>query len=192
MPNAPPGAGYQVFFPGVAKDPAFLATAVLVATGHLLTVRKAPVSQNTIRCIYELRDFVIRTINKAIQDPERALSISLLAAVLIIASNEALQGSPANYHIHMKGLVKMINLRGGLSRLNDEQPYMREFIIWQDTNVATIMGCKPYHLLADGAEEAPSVVPDTQLWTAIDSVPKPDTADTAEDDTGDVGEGISG
>lgn len=180
MPNAPPGSGYQFFFPGVAKDPAFLATAVLVATGHLLTVRGAPVSQNTISSIYELRNFVIRTINTAIQDPTRALSISLLAAVLIIASNEALQGSAENYHIHMKGLVKMINLRGGLSRLNDEQQFMREFIIWQDTNVATVMGCRPYHLLADGADEAPSVVPDTQLWTAIDSVPKPDTAGTAE------------
>lgn len=172
MPDMPPGSGYEILVPRISKDPALLATAILIAAGHLLAIRRAPMSQDTMRCIYELRDFVIHSINEAIQDPERAVSNPLLVAILIVASHEGLQGSAKNYHIHMQGLLRMINLRGGLSKLNESQPYFREYIVWQDTNVAAIMGCKPYHLLADGSAGAPTVKPDSRMWLLLDAVKK--------------------
>lgn len=53
-------------------------------------------------------------------------------------------GSTENFHVHMRGLVQMINLRGGLSRLNETQKLFEEYIVWQETNVSAIMQCEPY------------------------------------------------
>lgn len=171
MRDLEPGSGAETLIPGISKDPALIATAVLIAAGHMLAIRNAPMSQNISRCIYELRNFVIAHLNSAIQDPERAISDPLLVAVLILATHEGFQGSVDNYHIHMRGLIQMINMRGGLHKLDESQPYIKKLIIWQDTNVATIMKCKPYYFSAKNSAEAPTVTPNPRLWLLMDAVP---------------------
>lgn len=92
------------------------------------------------RCIWELRSFVTRTINEALRDPERGTCDALIGAVLILAKHEGLQGKADSYHIHMRGLVQMINLRGGLVSLNRRQKYLESMVNWQDANVSAVMG----------------------------------------------------
>jgi hypothetical protein len=65
----------------------------------------------------------------------------------------------------MRGLVQMINLRGGLSRLNESQKFLEEYIIWQDTNVCAIMGCEPYWKQTENQTPGlPSVSPYPAMW----------------------------
>jgi hypothetical protein len=74
-------------------------------------------------------------------------------------------GYRENFHVHMRGLVQMINLRGGLSRLNDAQRYLERFVRWQDTHVSAIMGCEPYWKQANNPTEGlPTVQPNPRLW----------------------------
>lgn len=169
MPDLGPNSGAHTMLPKIFKDPALLSTAALIATGHMLSIRNVAMTSNVARCIFELRRCVFNQINAALRDPKRAMSDPLIVTVLIIASHEGLQGSAENYHIHMQGLVRMINLRGGLTNLNNDQQYMKELVIWQDTNVATILGCKPYHKLTDNSSDAPTVEPNPRLWLLKDS-----------------------
>lgn len=74
-------------------------------------------------------------------------------------------GSHENFHVHMRGLIQMINLRGGLAPLNDTQKYLEAFIIWQDTNVSTIMKCEPYWKQAKNhTKELPEVKPNPMMY----------------------------
>jgi hypothetical protein len=66
----------------------------------------------------------------------------------------------------MRGLVQMINLRGGLSRLNETQKWLEEYVRWQDTNVSTIMGCaEPYWKQTKNQTEGlPEVKANPAMW----------------------------
>lgn len=168
MPDRPPRYGYTTMITGVAQDPAFVAVAALISAGHILSIRNSPMSQVVAQGVGRLRSLVLNTINTALRDPKRACSDPLLCAVLIMATHEGLQGSTQSYHIHMKGLVQMINMRGGLDGVNDVQPFVSSLIAWQDTNVSTILGIPPYHKLARGAENAPVVKPNPMMWLLRD------------------------
>lgn len=196
MPELERGAGYETLISRVARDPALVAAAVLIATGHILAVRNTAMSRSIARCIFGLKSFVLNTVNEALRDPERATSDPLICAILILAGHEGLQGKPLsperfqntgcallksrsqgralagsseNFHIHMRGLVQMINLRGGLSRLNETQKYLEAFVIWQDTNVSAILRCEPYWKLAENhTKELPSVTPNPAMWLLKD------------------------
>ena len=122
------------------------------------------------RCIWELRSFVTRTINEALQDPERGTCDALIGAVLILATHEGLQGKANSYHIHMRGLVQMINLRGGLVSLNRRQKYLESMVKWQDANVSAVMGNKQtYYSLCDHpSTDLPEVTPCPALWPLTD------------------------
>lgn len=92
MPTAPAGTGYGILTSAVAQDPAMVATAVLVAAGHILSIRDNGMSGNVARWIFELKSFVLNVVNEALRDPERATSDVLVCAVLILAGHEGLQG----------------------------------------------------------------------------------------------------
>jgi hypothetical protein len=92
MPTHPRGTGYETLTSRIIRDPALVGTAVLVATGHILSIRNTAMSRNVARCIFELKSFVLSVVNEALRDPQRACSDPLICAVLILASHEGLQG----------------------------------------------------------------------------------------------------
>ncbi|KJY01832.1 hypothetical protein TI39_contig278g00065 [Zymoseptoria brevis] len=165
MPSAPAGTGYQTLTSRIIDDPALVGTAVLVAAGHILSIRNTTMSINVARCIFELKHFVLNIVNEALRDPSRATSDALICAVLILASHEGLQGSTASFHVHMRGLVGMINLRGGLSQINSNQKFLERYVIWQDTNVCAVMRCEPYwSRTVRHTEGLQEVKPDPAMW----------------------------
>jgi hypothetical protein len=62
----------------------------------------------------------MRAINSALEDPTRATSDHIIIAVLLLATCEALHGLRESYPVHMRGLMEMINHRGGLRCLGFE------------------------------------------------------------------------
>jgi hypothetical protein len=97
MPKLPRGAGYEELTSKIARDPALVGTAVLVATGHILSIRDTTMSQSVARCIFALKSFVLKVVNEALRDPARATSDPLVCAVLILASHEGLQGEQCHH-----------------------------------------------------------------------------------------------
>ncbi|USW57054.1 Putative fungal transcription factor [Septoria linicola] len=169
MPEHKRGYGYETLISRIARDPALVSAAVLIATGHILSVRNSGMSGNIARCIFESKNFVLNTVNEALRDPTRATTDPLVCAILILASHEGLQGKHENYHIHMTGLVQMINMRGGLSVLNETQKSLEAFIIWQDTNVAAVAGCEPYYKqTVNRTEGLPVVKANPLMWLLKD------------------------
>lgn len=175
MADRPPRYGYRTLITTIPQDPALVAVSSLNSASHILAVRSAPISQYlynrsdsvsqlVTHCIGRLRGLALDRINAALGDPKRACSDPLICAVLLMAAHEGLQGSRQNYDIHMKGLIQMINLRGGLSAINDSKPFLGPFIAWQDTNIATILRTPLYHKMALGAELAPVVTPNPMAF----------------------------
>lgn len=73
-----------------------------------------------IHHVLELRGYVLRRINQALEDQSRATSDAMLAAVLLLATFEALHGLVGVYPVHMMGLMDMVNQRGGFQALGCE------------------------------------------------------------------------
>jgi hypothetical protein len=93
--------------------------------------------------ILHLKGFVIMAVNHALEDPIRSCSDQLIFAVANLAIFEAVFGSPDVYHVHMRGLSRMLRLRGGLPRLGFDG-YLQKVLLWYDSNCANLMGCDPY------------------------------------------------
>lgn len=68
----------------------------------------------------------------------------MFTAVSLLAAHELQFVSATGYQIHMAGLVRMINLRGGMSAIGREDPYMERFLVWHDSNTSKQAGCEPY------------------------------------------------
>lgn len=70
------------------------------------------------QAIYHLNQ-AVGLVNKKLQTVE-ALSNTNLAVVNFLVVHELLRESGSKARIHMKGLQKMVELRGGLSQLEDD------------------------------------------------------------------------
>lgn len=92
------------------------------------------------------------------------MSDAILVAILILAGYEGLRGSRESYHVHMRGLVQMINMRGGLSKLNDSSPHLRELVMWHDVNVSTVLRCPPYRSEMVDADCDQVVSANPRMW----------------------------
>ncbi|KAL8694138.1 MAG: hypothetical protein Q9224_003625, partial [Gallowayella concinna] len=100
-------------------------------------------NQATLNCtpevLYKLKQDAITTINRGLQDPQLATSDQLIGAVAKMAAYEAgFAGDEVQYHMHMKGLVKMVELRGGLQSLG-LNGLLARMLLWIDLNAAFIL-----------------------------------------------------
>ncbi|CZR67531.1 uncharacterized protein PAC_17430 [Phialocephala subalpina] len=57
----------------------------------------------------------IQILNERLQNPSQEISDSTIAAVALLALTEQSSGNQANWNIHMKGIKRMVEMRGGLS-----------------------------------------------------------------------------
>ncbi|KAK5128312.1 hypothetical protein LTR85_002979 [Meristemomyces frigidus] len=162
-PNMRPGFGHDILFPSIFTEPALLAAAILLSTGHLIATRRVPRLHQDAYDALRLQQYVYNDINTALRYPERATSDQSIAAVLLLATYEALHGQMDLYHLHMTGLVQMVNARGGLSGLG-MNGYLELFILWQDGNFANAIGGCGYSHLAQSPSTLPKARADNSMF----------------------------
>ena len=128
------------FFPFVLTDPAPLHAMMLMAASHYGNVRG---TRSHAIDVLQLRGMAISEINTALEDPARATSDQLIAAVAKMASYEALFGDRNIFNTHMTGLLRMVSLRGGLPALGLDG-LLERILLWVDANAAHITGSHIY------------------------------------------------
>lgn len=119
-PLTKPGIAYKHLIPGLFKDPALIASCMLLSLSQLIASRKQPIEPRIIHGILQLRGHVMRSINEALEDKTRGACDHVIVATLLLATCEALHGLRESYPIHMIGLMDMVNHRGGLRELGFE------------------------------------------------------------------------
>ena len=93
--------------------------------------------------LLQLRGMAISEINGALEEPVRATSDQIIAAVAQMASYEALFGDDAIFNTHMTGLSRMITLRGGLPALGLDG-LLERIVLWIDSNATHITSSHIY------------------------------------------------
>ncbi|KAL8777079.1 MAG: hypothetical protein Q9213_008018 [Squamulea squamosa] len=130
------GSLRSIWFPMVLQEQATLNVVVLTAAFHYLSI-------NGYQCrpevLYKLKQDAITSINQGLRNPELATSDQLIGAVAKMAAYEAgFAGDEAQYHVHMKGLTKMVELRGGLESLG-LNGLLARMLLWIDLNAAFLL-----------------------------------------------------
>lgn len=153
----------------VFDDPVALTTAMLIGLRNLLSQSGKPVRDSRQSHLLHLKDFLIRSINNALKDGQRCVSNHLLICICLLASYDAKYESSlhSNYHTHMRGLVQMIKIRGGLKAIGVDTPWVERVLIWTDVNSSKIAGVQPYFSTIDKSPQyirPPSA--DTEVFTA--------------------------
>jgi len=93
--------------------------------------------------LLQLRGMAIRAINRALEDPVRATSDQLIAAVAEMACYEAIFGDRTIFNTHMTGLLRMVSLRGGLPSLGLDG-LLERILLWIDANAAHVTNSHIY------------------------------------------------
>ena len=142
-------------------DAASLHAVMLLAASHFSKVR-GPRS-HTIDLL-QLRGMAIREINSALEDPRRATSDQLIAAVANMASYEALFGDREIFNTHMTGLMRLVTLRGGLPQLGLNR-LLEHVLLWIDSNASYYVNKHVYFDKAAFPTNALHPRPDPQRFT---------------------------
>lgn len=121
-------------------DPAPLHAVMLVAASHYSRMRG--IRSHSIDLL-QLRGMAIREINRALEDPVRATSDQMVAAVAEMARYEILFGDRKIFNTHMTALLRMVSLRGGLPGLGLDG-LLERILLWIDANAAQITGSHLY------------------------------------------------
>jgi hypothetical protein len=137
------GSGFR-FYPLVFTDPILLSTAILIGVRNKLDIQERRVEGKPLVGVLHIEQFLIQRINEALGDPVRGITDQMLLAVGLCAAYEIKHGNGVCFHTHMRGLVQMINLRGGLLAIGDPDPYVLRVLFWLDINTSILAGCKPY------------------------------------------------
>ncbi|KAI4287407.1 MAG: hypothetical protein L6R35_003336 [Caloplaca aegaea] len=135
------GALRSIWFPMVLADQAVLNVVVLTATSNRISVRH---TQCRPEVLLQLKENAISFINRGLRDPELATSDQMIGAVAKMAAYEAgFAGDEEQYHVHMRGLTKMVELRGGLEALG-LNGLLARMLLWIDLNAAYLLKTKLY------------------------------------------------
>ncbi|KAL8939131.1 MAG: hypothetical protein Q9216_003524 [Gyalolechia sp. 2 TL-2023] len=135
------GSLRSVWFPMVITAQAALRFTILFAASHYFSVCQTPCKPEVL---YQLKEDAIASINRALRVPNLAISDQLIGAVAKMAAYEAgFAGDERQYHIHMKGLSKMVELRGGLESLG-LNGLLARMLLFIDLNAAFLLKTKLY------------------------------------------------
>jgi hypothetical protein len=137
-------ASWGRFYAYVYTDPILLSTAVLLGVRNQLDVLGKCLDGQTLANVIQIERHLTRSISDALGDPVRGITDQMLIAVALCAAYEIKHGTGACYHVHMRGLVQMVHLRGGLLAIGSPDPYIVRLLTWIDTNTSKIAGCRPY------------------------------------------------
>lgn len=99
------GSLRSIWFPMVIADQATLDVVVLTAATHYVMVGRTLCDPEIL---YKLKEDAIMSVNHALQSPKLGTSDQLIRAVAKMAAYEAgFAGDKAQYHVHMKDLLKI-------------------------------------------------------------------------------------
>ncbi|KAL8947116.1 MAG: hypothetical protein Q9222_006571 [Ikaeria aurantiellina] len=156
------GSLRSTWFPMVVADRATLDVVVLTAASHYVSIHRTDCK---VDVLYKLKQDAISSINRSMRDPELATSDQIIAAVAKLAAYEAIfAADKTQYHIHMKGLTKMVELRGGLSTLG-LNGLLARMLLWIDLNGAFILNTGLYFSHIDPLPGNITSGPDPGLFT---------------------------
>lgn len=150
---------WKRFYTFVFTDPVMLTVAILLTARHQIAVLGRDISGHDGMRIANMETFLLNRINEALQDPVRGISDQMLVAVALYAAYEIKHGDGTRYHIHMNGLSQMIQLRGGLREIGQQDPYVERLLLWQDANTAELAGIRGYLYNLDTSLTEPSSRP---------------------------------
>ncbi|KAL8836927.1 MAG: hypothetical protein Q9170_002727 [Blastenia crenularia] len=135
------GSLRSIWFSMVITEQASLNVTILFAITHCISIYQ---TQGRPEVLYQLKEETIASINRALKDPDLAISDQIIGAVARMAAYEAGFAEDAKqYHIHMKGLTKMVELRGGLECLGLDGVLAR-MLLFVDLNAAFLLRTKLY------------------------------------------------
>ena len=120
------------WFPLVMTEAATFQVVILIAASHFSSLRYP---QGNGPNLLQMKSKAIASINEALRIPSQSPSDQLIGAVAKMASYEAMFGDQATFEMHMMGLLKMVQLRGGLTKLG-LQGMLARICVWIDCNSA--------------------------------------------------------
>ncbi|KAL8749620.1 MAG: hypothetical protein Q9184_006737 [Pyrenodesmia sp. 2 TL-2023] len=139
----PEGALRSIWFPMVIADQAMLNVVILTAASNYISVHQTQCSPEVL---WKVKEDALASVNRGIRDPQLATSDQMIGAVAKMAAYEAgFAGDEKQYRIHMSGLTKMVELRGGLGSLG-LNGLLARMLLWVDLNAAFILNTKTYFL----------------------------------------------
>ncbi|KAL2830109.1 hypothetical protein BJY01DRAFT_240501 [Aspergillus pseudoustus] len=130
------------WFPLVMSERALFLVIMLLAASNYASVQSQPTEMKVD--LLSLRCEAVQAVNEALelQHPS-SLSDALVGAIAKMASYEAMYGDVDNYTVHMRGLERAVELRGGLLSLG-LSGLLRRIVIWIDRNGAFLNGSALY------------------------------------------------
>ncbi|KAL9601511.1 MAG: hypothetical protein Q9219_002463 [cf. Caloplaca sp. 3 TL-2023] len=139
-----PGAKYSlrlIWFPMVINNQATLSIVWMFTMTHYVPTHQ---TRGDPEVLSRMKENAIASINRALKDPKLAISDEVIGAVAKMAAYEAgFTGDEKQYHIHMKGLSKMVELRGGLKSLG-LNGLLARMLLFIDANGAFLLKTKQY------------------------------------------------
>lgn len=126
-------------------DAATMYAVLLMSASHYCILNP---SMASLIDLLHLKARALSEINAALANPNKAVTDSIIGAVMKMAAYEAIFGDSEMFRGHMKGLKMMIKLRGGFSELG-LNGLLERMIVWIDLNAAHITGLPS---MIDGGE----------------------------------------
>ncbi|VUC27859.1 unnamed protein product [Clonostachys rosea] len=123
------------WFPLVISDLAIFQTIMLLSAANAASLKPNLYSKTHL---LELKSDAINSINRDIRHGAHWASDALIGACAKMASFEAMYGNLDSFHVHMAGLCRMLELRGGLDALG-LGGLLRRIVIWIDLNSAFLL-----------------------------------------------------
>lgn len=128
------------WFPLVISDVAIFHTIMLLSASNAASINPDLYSKSEV---LRLKSDAILSINAALTSDRRWASDAMIGAIAKMAGFEAMHGNLEAYRMHMAGLVRMLELRGGLNALG-LGGLIRRIIVWIDLNSATLLNIDRY------------------------------------------------
>lgn len=142
----------KLWFPFIMNQEAPFAVVLLLSAS-----REAAAGGQTAKLeLLRLRVQAVKCLQRALDDLQDTDSDHVIAAAAKFASYEAMYGENQSYNAHMKGLQKLINMRGGIKSLGLGGLLLR-MVIWIDRNGAYMTGNKRFFTTDAEENEEPSI-----------------------------------
>ncbi|KAF5608585.1 tachykinin family [Fusarium subglutinans] len=104
----------DVWLPLDLSNPASFNALMALSAAHLSWMQGFSQSEVAL----EFKSEAVRIVQLWMQDPERAVSDDVLAAIIRLLTYERYWGTEAEWIIHHKGLMNLVEARGGVAKLS--------------------------------------------------------------------------
>ncbi|KAL4747837.1 hypothetical protein BDW72DRAFT_209316 [Aspergillus terricola var. indicus] len=129
------------WFPLVMTEPSHFLVIILLAASNYASVQTELTDMKLH--LLGLRCEAVQAVNKSLELQPSFIGDALIGAIAKMASYEAMYGNTENYAVHMQGLQRAVELRGGLDALG-LGGLLRRIVIWIDRNGAFLNGSTLY------------------------------------------------